>query len=171
MARPDWTTPGELKNERFEVERSTNGTHFSTVGTVSGNGTTNDRKDYRFTDPLPAGSSIFYYRLKDVDVDGKASYSKIVALRLEADRNMNSFVVYPNPFSTNLKLQVKADGESSLTVNIYNALGQREISRKLTLQSGTNVVVLQDLDNLKPGLHVLELVTEDGKMTQKIMKN
>ncbi|HUM64374.1 MAG TPA: T9SS type A sorting domain-containing protein [Chitinophagaceae bacterium] len=171
MAILDWTTAGELKNERFEVERSTNGTHFSTVGTVSGNGTTNDRKDYRFTDPLPAGSSIFYYRLKDVDVDGKASYSKIVALRLEADRNMNSFVVYPNPFSTNLKLQVKADGESSLTVNIYNALGQREISRKLTLQSGTNVVVLQDLDNLKPGLHVLELVTEDGKMTQKIMKN
>jgi len=57
-----------------------------------------------------------------------------------------------------------------VTVRILSVTGQQEVLRNVPVQPGNNIVVIKDLDNLKAGLHLMEIITEDGKITQKILK-
>ncbi|MCK7520944.1 MAG: hypothetical protein MZV64_26235 [Ignavibacteriales bacterium] len=73
-----WTTASELNNHGFEVERSLNGIEFYTVAFIQGSryGTT-ETKEYSYTDDVDyKGGEIFFYRLKQVDLDGRVNYSE-----------------------------------------------------------------------------------------------
>src|SRR5690606_21541103 len=69
-----WETDSEKDNDYFAIERSGNGSDFGTIGKAPGKGTSQDKQQYRYTDgdPLPG---INYYRLRQVDFDGKTDYS------------------------------------------------------------------------------------------------
>lgn len=165
-----WTTVSETKNDHFDIERSVDGINFSKMGTVSGSGTTTDNKNYQYSDPLYTSAKVIYYRLKVVDIDNKGSYSKIVALRLSGLLNLKNFTVYPNPFNNELKLQITSVSETSIKIRINNNSGQLESNYTITVQPGENIVVLTNLETLKPGMHFMEIISEDGKFTQKIIK-
>jgi hypothetical protein len=75
----NWATASEHNNSRFEIERSADALHFSTIGTVAASSTPAIRNDYQFIDLSPLNNSSFY-RLKQVDADGKFSYSSIIQI-------------------------------------------------------------------------------------------
>src|SRR5690606_8804677 len=75
--RLNWRTAGEENNDRFEIERSSDGVNFFTVGEVAGNGTTNTPLSYMFEDRNATLSPVLYYRLKQVDYNGAFEYSPI----------------------------------------------------------------------------------------------
>ncbi len=167
-----WTTEREVNNDHFEIERSSDGIQFTKVGTVVGNGTTSNSNNYQFTDPLTGVTSkIVYYRLRDVDIAGKGTFSKIVALRLDGTRGIKNFSVYPNPFTSNIKINISSDGESNVTLNINNMSGQQILSQKAKLQNGDNVLVIDKLNTLKQGVYILELITPGTKMIQKLVRH
>ncbi len=166
----NWSTAFETNTDHFEIERSYDGINFNAVGSKQAAGNSATDVYYQFVDPISLSSGNIYYQLKTLDLDGKPSYSKIVVLRLNGSIVKN-FTVYPNPFTDNLKLEISSDKETEITIRISNALGQPVISRSVILQKGSNVVVLSsELQNLKPGMHLMEIISEDGKMTQKIIK-
>ncbi|HVZ56973.1 MAG TPA: T9SS type A sorting domain-containing protein [Chitinophagaceae bacterium] len=170
-AQLDWVTLSETRNDHFVIERSTDGIRFDGVGDVKGAGTTSYTTHYRFSDPLAGvAASVLYYRLRIVDIDGKSTFSKIVALRLGGSVAIRNYTVYPNPFTGNIKLSISSTKETGATIRISNAAGQVLVNRTVTLQPGDNVVVLGNLDALQTGLHVMEILTEDGHISQKIMK-
>ena len=167
----DWSTLLETNTDHFEIERSIDGVNFTVVGSKLSAGTSADVRNYQFIDPIPAASSVLYYRLKTVDIDAKNTFSKIIVLRLNGIVVKN-YMVYPNPFSNNLKIQINSLKEANITIRIKSVSGQEELSRKMILQSGDNVLVLStELSALSNGMHLMEIITEDGnKITQKIIK-
>ncbi len=168
----NWTTSSETMNDHFDIERSDDGINFTKVGSVQGHGTSNAVNSYQFIDPLSAvRSSVVYYRLKTVESSGKAGYSKIVALRLSGVMALNNYSIYPNPFSSNIKLTINSVKETEIVVNIYTVGGQLAIQRKMKVQTGDNIVVLKDLESLNKGVHLIEIISEDGRFTQKIIKD
>ncbi|HEV7781493.1 MAG TPA: T9SS type A sorting domain-containing protein [Chitinophagaceae bacterium] len=165
-----WTTLTETNSDHFEIERSFDGINFSVAGSVTAAGLSSDSRSYQFVDPITTSSKIIYYRLKTVEVDAREALSKIVALRLNGGI-AETFSVYPNPFTSDLKVQINSEKEATVTVRISNALGQPVVSRKVVLQSGENIVVLtSELATLNKGMYVLEIISEDGKQTEKIIK-
>lgn len=87
-----WETVSETENDRFEVERSSNGMDFGMVDTVKSKGSSNQTQNYQWLDEEPL-RGISYYRLKAIDVDGKINYSSVVSTNFE-----NSDVkIIPNP--------------------------------------------------------------------------
>jgi len=73
-----WKTLSELNNDYFDVERSTDGRSFSSIGRVKGGKDGETERFYHFKDNAPfAGTS--YYRIRQVDYDGKSSYSDVVS--------------------------------------------------------------------------------------------
>lgn len=96
--RLTWKTTSETNNKGFEIERSADAGHFETIGFVDGNGDTKESHTYQFTDPSPFGMT--YYRLKQLDHDGKFEYSKVVAVKSEAA----IVKVYPNPAQEHLTI-------------------------------------------------------------------
>jgi hypothetical protein len=74
----NWRTYSEINNEKFVIEKSLDGTEFYYAGEVSGMGNTSVSNNYSFTDYSGAPST--YYRLKQVDYDGKVEYSKVIQI-------------------------------------------------------------------------------------------
>lgn len=168
-AEVSWTTLSEFNNSHFVVERSTDAVSFKAVGTVAGKGNSSFTQNYSFTDAAVSGT-VIYYRIKQVDVDGTSSYSKTVALR-SGNARINNYAVYPNPFVSNIKVQIDAKEKEDLMIRINNLTGQTLITKRITVQAGNNIVVFDNLQQLQNGLYMLEVVTKDGKHTQKLIKN
>lgn len=74
-----WVTASEVNNDYFEVQHSTDGVYFNVIGYVKGKGTTNELSTYNFTHDNPQ-IGVNYYKLRQVDLDGKSSYSDIRSL-------------------------------------------------------------------------------------------
>jgi trimeric autotransporter adhesin len=94
-----WKTADEYNNDHFEIETSKNGADFYRIGIVKGNNNSSTEQYYQFTDSFPA-TGINHYRLVQVDIDGRKSYSKTISLSF--DQLVNMVQLYPNPGKENL---------------------------------------------------------------------
>ena len=150
----DWATASELNFDHFSIERSTDGKSFGEIGQAEGHGTTNESNHYSFVDCEPIIGTI-YYRLKTVDVDGYTEYSNIESVHFSQAK---SFVIYPNPVSSNtigilLNFEAQQGSEIIITdlngVQVYNCefyeAGNR-FTIPLALDPGTYIIRIKDGD-------------------------
>ncbi|MEO9873016.1 MAG: hypothetical protein ABJF63_21205, partial [Ekhidna sp.] len=102
-----WSTVTELNNDYFELFHSTDGVEFVSIGTVEGNGTTNELIEYGFTHEKPAlGDN--YYKLRQVDFDGTETFYDIVRVYNDHFRASMDVTIYPNPATNeNLHLRIQ----------------------------------------------------------------
>jgi hypothetical protein len=102
-----WSTAMEINNQFFSIERSADALTWASIGQVQGAGNSTDQKNYSLIDskPLPGTN---YYRLKQVDYDGKFTYSDIVEVEFPMSSvTVSALCVYPNPLRKNSLLNVK----------------------------------------------------------------
>ena len=120
----EWKTASESVNYGFEIERSKNGITFKQIGFVKGAGTETDSRQYSFTDDN-SGSGTFYYRLKQIDMDGGFTYSDAVEISINQP---NSYVLkqnYPNPFNMSTKFNYSLPEKAKVSLAIYNLRGEK----------------------------------------------
>lgn len=98
-----WQTMSEQNNEKFVVQRSIDGASFETLGEVQGAGDSSNPLDYAFKDSSPS-KGINYYRLVQIDFDGKTSTSSTIAV--DADGLSAKWILYPNPSSDYVNIQI-----------------------------------------------------------------
>jgi len=119
----NWETASETNNRGFEIERSTDNNKFSIMGFVPGKGTITETNQYSFIDKNVSGG-IYYYRLKQIDYDGKFEYSKTI----EVDYSVpNDYVVsqnYPNPFNPTTSIEFGLPVQAKVVVTLYNSIGE-----------------------------------------------
>ena len=145
-----WTTTSETNNQGFEIERSADARTFEKIGFVDGSGDTKENRFYHFTDLNPLATA--YYRLKQLDYDGKFEYSRVIAVR--ADRE--AVRIYPNPAQTELTVTGAADNE---WVAVFTSAGAPVVSRAKLAGSKLNV------SNLKEGVYTIKI----GDATKKLL--
>jgi hypothetical protein len=106
-----WSTASERSNAYFDVERSFDGQLFQKIGQIKGSGTTAERRDYAFDD-LSFNGITAYYRLNQVDFDGKSTLSNVISLQ---NNKENRVKIFPNPvYTEGSLLQVEADGKKEI---------------------------------------------------------
>lgn len=126
-AELNWTTSMEQNNDHFDVQRSVDGVQFRVIGKVNSKGNSLDKQEYRFTDFNPVIGATNYYRLSQVDRDGRAALTQIVPLQFGSENSRIS--LFPNPAKdwVNLKLSNVVQG---VTVSIFSANGQLQFTKK-----------------------------------------
>jgi hypothetical protein len=153
MALLKWITSNEINNSYFEIERSRDAKIFESLGSVNSAGSGNSPTEYKFLDQNSI-HGISYYRIKQVDFDGKISYSTIRSI------NFNNYIihVYPNPISQDeiLIIDYYAEKESSVKFFLSDVLGRILISHELTHADGLNSSQIA-LKSLSSGVYVLAL--------------
>ncbi|MFK7937583.1 MAG: hypothetical protein AB8G22_28965, partial [Saprospiraceae bacterium] len=92
----NWITTNEINTDHFIVEHATENAKFSPIGRVKAAGNSTRELDYSFLHTHPA-KGINYYRLLQMDRDGKFSYSPIVQVEMNAERLLQAIKVFPNP--------------------------------------------------------------------------
>jgi hypothetical protein len=119
----NWSTATELNNRGFEIQRSTEGLEFLTVGFVKGHGTTTEQQNYSYAD-RNLNDGKYFFRLKQVDYDGSYEYSDIVDVELRA---FNSYLLeqnWPNPFNPTTTIGFGVQNKSNVKITVLNAIGE-----------------------------------------------
>jgi hypothetical protein len=160
LVNVQWTTTSESNNRYFTVERSKDGVNFDSiarVATEAPDGNSSTPLNYTAVDPKPY-NGISYYRLKQTDLDGKATYSDIVPVDFTG-RQM--FSVYPNPSKGAIYVTGMDRNTTSVTAQWYDLTGKLLSQATIPVQGGAaNLNV-----NLNNGMYLLKLTSPDGSST------
>ena len=151
----NWRTTNEYATRRFDVERSTDGRQFVSIGKVSARGYTRPGVEipYSFVDTSPPGDNL-YYRLVTVDLDGTAERSPVVSVSLQAPTAIVDLFPNPNRGRT-LYLRVDpAAADHSLRVEIFDAAG-RNLLESHELNPGHGETSLQLDRPLRAGSYLV----------------
>ncbi len=156
-----WTTTKELNTHHFIIEKSIDGKTFEALGIVYAKGDFNNLNNYQFIDEQPF-TKHSYYRLKQVDFDGKYSYSTIRQISVDSDQ----FTVYPNPSQGNFKIQ-STNPNSIHTVTMTNYLSQQVY--QATSNSDEQGFIDIDATNLAEGIYIVTILSSNKNYSQKII--
>ena len=164
-----WATASEKSNRGFAVEVSTGG-EFRELAFVAGAGSSSAPRAYTFRDREAGKAGPRYYRLRQLDFDGTASFSPVRALAFGEGSGPSALSAAPNPFGGALTLTVQARDAQRTTATLADASGRTVRSLPLDLPAGRSQLPLPGLDGLPAGLYLLRLPL-DGRVQQlKLVK-
>lgn len=169
-----WVTSSEQNNTGYELLRSSNGETFSPIAFVQSkafNGNSTRPLNYNFSDEKPFSGNN-YYRLKQVDRDGKSILSNIVLIK---GSNTNSIVlssVYPNPAKSKLNMVFTSPNSDKISIIITDFAGKVVMSKSVQLGRGDNILQF-DVEGLSSGSYMLKAICNNGCETavSKFVKN
>ena len=155
-----WSTANERDNSHFEVERSLNGTDWTTIGTVAA-GASALENSYGFTD-ADAGSTEVWYRLNQVDLDGHSMYSKIVLVGNATTAKATIVAI-----GKSINILFGQPTNSKVTVRLISMGGQ--VLNQETIEAASSTMNI-GASNLPSGIYVVYLTDGKGWATaQKVM--
>lgn len=167
-AQLDWQTSQELNSDRFELFRSTDGLDFVKVASIKSAGNSNSIKNYSHQDNISGNSgNNVYYRLKQIDIDGKSTFSSVVKLSLGSK---TTFDIFPNPFTSNFTVSFGAAKTSIANLRIQNSAGNLVYSKTISVTKGNNSILLNSLPTLGSGVYYVTIYNEELNFNGKLQK-
>lgn len=163
----DWQTSQELNSDHFELFKSADGQDFSLVTKIKAAGFSSVIKNYSYQDNSPNSGNTVYYRLKQIDIDGKYTFSSIVKLSLGLN---TSVVVYPNPFNNDFTVSFSATKTAPATLKLMNSTGQLVFLKTITVNKGNNSILINNLPSIKPGIYYMSVGNDELNFNSKLQK-
>ena len=152
----NWSTALEINNDFFQIERSADGKLFIPIGNINAQGNRQVKSYYSFNDDQPLPEKAFY-RIKQVDQDGKFDYSKIVTV--EGKLNAEPLISY-NQTESEIQISHATDIKS---VNVYGLNGQL---LQTASSKGSN---RYDVNKMPNGIYLVEVNGADNKWFKKLI--
>ncbi|WP_276501189.1 beta strand repeat-containing protein [Terrimonas pollutisoli] len=152
----EWSNLTEKDVASYSVERSANGSDFSSVATQLPASNQNDKADYSAFDATP-NTGVNYYRIKAVEVSGKVVYSQVLSVSL--GKSGQALRLYPNPVTGNqvtISLSNLKNGQYNLRV--LNTAGQGVYRQAINASSNTLTQTLELPSTIKPGVYNLVVI-------------
>ncbi len=165
-----WQTQSEENNAYFEVERSFDGINFVKIAQVEGAKNSITDIFYSFTDKNinEMNTKDIYYRIKQVDIDGKNSYTLIKNVIVESMQCAN-FLVYPNPFSNTMNIEFILTENETVQLELIDISGKILETTQIRGNSGKNTYTMTT-NNLPVGTYLLRMQTLIGMQVSKVVK-
>lgn len=164
-----WTTATELNNHGFEIEKSADGTEFFTIAFVPGAGTTTETKNYSYTDEVGyKGGETFYYRLKQVDLDGRIQYSNIAEVVFDVPKDFVLHQNYPNPFNPSTTIKFAVPKTSLVNIKVYDLTGQEVSVLVNEVKEAGTYEIKFDARSLASGIYLYRMTAENFSSVRKL---
>jgi hypothetical protein len=147
--------------ERFEVQKSVNGSNFITTNALSATNQTGT-EEYNLTEP--ASASVLQYRLKIISRLGQEEYSPVINLSSKESFGARPITILNNPVASKLVFNYAATGHEDLIVSILSNSGVISYSVKEVANSGVNLFQIP-VNSLKQGTYILTITNQNGERT------
>jgi hypothetical protein len=159
----NWTTAREINNSHFNIQHSSNGMEFENISKVNGKGNSSAINEYTFSDATIQNGNL-YYRLQQVDFDGKSSYSSIVVIKKSKDKSVE-ISIYPNPLSITSKafLAIKGIPEGNYNYLVRSVTGQTICTNTFNHVGSSTTVQIQTPNHIKAGIYTLLVQNAKGE--------
>lgn len=167
-----WTTIQEINNKQFNVQRSNNGVNFSNIAiqpAYANNDNSNAIRNYSTIDEKPIQGTN-YYRLEQVDKDGKTSYSSIISIK-NMSNTWATLNIYPNPVRDNLHLNILSNINTVISIKVIDVFGKQLLQLSNNVKTADNIVNIP-VNNLAAGVYYIQLLNEKTNeiITQQFIK-
>ncbi|MEY3451597.1 MAG: hypothetical protein RL711_1423, partial [Bacteroidota bacterium] len=147
----NWQTTTETNNNYFIIQKSTNGRTWENVDRVEGAKNSSQNITYHFDDKTPySGTS--YYRLKQVDLDGKYTYSETKTVDVDA---IDHDEIHVNPNPTTGAFTIKGDQINIEDISIFDVNG-KNVTALVKIQNAQTEIHV-DLESLNDGVYILKI--------------
>jgi hypothetical protein len=163
----DWSTATEKNSSYYDVQRSTDGIHFQSIGKVQAAGNSSSIHQYYFKDENASAPGVIYYKLVEHDIDGKTTDSDIRSIR---NSSANDVTVVPNPSNGNFTVLVEGNDYKTISLLVYNTLGQVVYQASGNSNEGSTYSKNIDIQNLAAGVYILHVSSSGQTWTKKIIK-
>ena len=157
-----WETASEKDVTNFNVERSDDGKVFAKIGAAIPANNKVSKSSYTAYDDKPL-SGVSYYRIRQTDVDGKTSVTKIESVTLNSKKAVGKFTFYPNPIQKGTPLSILTDVQGVYDFKVIDMTGKVMYNQKL---QGNNIE-LKGL-SLAAGTYLYEILSGEQRMSGKI---
>ena len=162
----NWATLTEQNNDYFEVQKSMDGVSFTAIGKVISKGNSSANVDYNFNDNQPF-NGMNYYRVKQVDKDGKSTYSNVVSTDFILKNG--SLHIFPNPATNIVTLNYSATQNGVLKCTITDVNGKLVKSFLVNTVAGKNSYTI-NLAELQSGTHLISMFNDKEIISEKFVK-
>ena len=154
-----WTTASESNTERFEINRSADGSTWTKIGQVPAAGNSNKPSNYLYIDtvPLAPGNSL-YYRLTIVTKDGQRTYSAILLVDASGNAAPSLLNIVPNPLENTMEVKCTVPNNGPVEIQFLDITGATLIRQKYTANKGNNIFTLANLGDITPGVYIVRVV-------------
>lgn len=164
----NWTTASELNSASFEVQRGTDGVQFKSIGTVLAAGNSQTVKAYQYFDAAPVRPTS-YYRLKQVDLDGRETYGPVAVVRLTGTATLLPLTIYPNPVADQATLQWDAPTAGPGRWTLLSVTGQVVRQGAFESHQGANSQFI-DLRSCAAGSYVLSVEAAGQPLQRQLVQ-
>ena len=164
----DWSTALEVENMGFEIQRSTNGESFVQIGWKDGFGNSVEQRDYEFIDEDIINNIQYYYRLKQLDFNGKFEYSPIRSATVISKESIQLSDFIPNPTIEKSRLEIISSTEQQIQLDLYDYMGNKVSSEHINLIRGANIIQL-NLEILQSGTYLAVVRTPKEAFSKRLV--
>ncbi|RAK67039.1 T9SS type A sorting domain-containing protein [Hymenobacter edaphi] len=165
-----WRTAQELNNAGFEVQASNNGLDYRVLDYYNGQGTVSVPSSYAHLDAnaFQTGTAVRYYRLRQIDFDGKFTLSPVVAVAAPTTK-AEPLLIWPVPTTDWLNIKLTANQQSDVTVRVLDARGRLCRTQQYSATEVPDVVRLP-VDQLHRGLYFVQVETKQSRVQVRFLK-
>jgi len=165
----NWKASNNEQAAEYELEYSTNNKIFYSLGSLHAGNVVGDASfEFKHLSGIISADVIFY-RVKVTGKNGSSTYSNVTVLR-KSNAGKRDALIFPNPSKGVLWLSYLSAKKEIADVLIYDNYGKLEVSSKLVLNTGENLVKLPELFGKAPGNYLVKIKTSSGvNFTQKII--
>lgn len=154
----EWKTAFEINSDKIELQKSADGSSFSSIATFNAGETTLTEKAYSHVDATFTTGETAYYRLKQTDLDGKVFYSNVVYV---SDKSTGDISIFPNPVKAGAQVflkGVKASDIQARNIRVTNMTGL-SVEYKIV---GANAIQLAE--NSPRGIYIIRIKEKSLKL-------
>lgn len=171
LVQLNWQTSQENNSSYFEVQRSSNGSNFEPISTVTAKGNIGTISTYQDKDDLFFYTGkVVYYRLKMVDTDGKYKFSKVLVIIPNTASTVDTLKAWPLPFTAQLTAGYSSELSGEIKVNLTNINGSRVASSSATVQKGYNSISINQAQTIPSGTYLLTITSNGKTESIKVVK-
>jgi hypothetical protein len=162
-----WNTASETNSRGYEVQVANDALNFRTLGFVaSRSANSSSPNSYQFIDDEAKKDGTRYYRLRQLDLDGKESFygPRVITFGQQeqaADASL-SLAAYPNPFASDLRITLQSTEAGQGTYRLSDITGRIIREQSISATAGSNEVSIPGLSELKAGMYVVRFTSPTG---------
>jgi Domain of unknown function (DUF4082)/Bacterial Ig domain len=161
-----WTTSMEENNKGFEIQRSTDGASWDAIGFVAGAGNSEVSLNYQYIDNGLAPAK-YYYRLRQVDLDGKSDVSKVVTVTITGELSMQLMQNRPNPFNNTTTIIIVIPRAGRISLTVFDQMGRPVRGLLDAVKQPGTYSIQMSRDGLSAGMYYYKL---DGLGESQVRK-
>jgi hypothetical protein len=163
----DWHTTSEVDNDYFDLEKSYDGQNFNSIAVLKGAGSSSQLNAYEWYD-ADNGLVDCYYRLMQVDISGKYTFSNII--EITSSVSLRYFNIYPVPSSNTITIKLISSEKITPTIQLYNQMGV--VVREMIIPPFSGEIEFEySISDLAVGVYSLKIKDNSGVQIRKIIKD